>query len=207
MPLAARQRLRRWWALARRARRTLAQYRRLLLADLAAFSFTSVVVVALYAGVLYGARFWWAVFRETEVGQGFSGFFLERAVFIEAFLDQPLWAFALKVYLATVMVGLAVGVVGRFLLAKRYLYDCAGCPTRLVVWGGATLLGTSLWAVDAFVVNLQTALMLCTLPVLGMFAQCLGLAARLCPEATTIGRLVTRSRPWRRLVRRWPWWR
>lgn|GEM_PF-1989512 len=207
VPLAVRQRLAPWWVVAQRLRRSAGRYRRLLFADLATFVLTSLLVIPLYAGVLYGSRFWWAVFRETPVGQGFFGFFLERASFIEAFLEQPLWVLTLKVYVATVVAGLAVGVVGQFLLAKRYVYDSAGCPTRLVVWGGPTLLGTSLWAADAFAVDLQTALIICALPVLGMFAQCLGLAARLCPEATTVGRLVTRSGPWRRLVKRWPWWR
>jgi len=207
VPLAVRRRLAPWWVVAQRVGRLAGRYRRLLFADLATFALTSIVVIALYAGVLHGSRFWWAVFRETPMGQGFSGFFLERASFIEAFLEQPLWVLTLKVYVATVVAGLAVGVVGQFLLAKRYVYDSAGCPTRLVVWGGPTLLGTSLWAADAFAVDLQTALIICALPVLGMFAQCLGLAARLCPEATTVGRLVTRSGPWRRLVKRWPWWR
>lgn len=207
VPPAVRQRLVPWWARAQRVGRSVGRYRRLLVADLASFAFTSIFVSAVYAGVLYGSRFWWAVFRETPVGAGYFGFFLERASFIEAFLEQPLWVLTLKVYGATVVVGLAVGVVGQFLLAKRYLYDFAGCPTRLVVWGGPTLLGTSLWATDAFAIDLRTALIVCAPPALGMFAQCLNLATRLCPEVTAVGRLVTRSGLWRRLMRQWPCWR
>jgi len=207
VPPAMQRRLAPWWIVAQRAGRSAARYRRLLLADLAAFVFTSIVVIALYAGVLYGSRFWWAVFRETPVGQGFFEFFLERASFIEAFLEQPLWVLALKIYGATVVAGLAVGVVGQFLLAKRYLYDFAGCPTRLVVWGGATFVGSAIGARDALAIDLRTALVLCALPALGMFPQSLALGARLCPEVTTIGRLVRRSGPWRRVARRWPWWR
>jgi len=207
VPPAVRQRLAPWWARAQRVRRSAGRYRRFLLGDLASFALTSMLVVAVYAGVLYGARFWWAVFRETPVGAGYSGFFLERASFIETFLDQTLWVLTLRLYLATVAVGLAVGIVGRFLLVKRYLYDFAGCPTRLVVWGGPTLLGTSFWATEAFAIDLQSALILCALPTLGMFAQCLSVATRVCPEVTAVGRLVTRSGPWRRLMRRWPWWR
>jgi hypothetical protein len=200
-----RARIERGLPLARHGARVVREYRRRLLADVANFAFASVVVMALYTATLYGLGLWWTVFRETAVGERFFEFFVERATAIETFLDQPLWRVTGRTYLVAAAAGLAVGAVGQLLLLKRYLYDFAGWPTRIAIWGGATLLGTSLWAAEAFSVPLQAALILCALPALGMFAQCLALAARLCPEATTLGRLIARSGAWRRLMRRWPW--
>ncbi|MGD2063027.1 MAG: hypothetical protein PVF51_05530 [Nitrospirota bacterium] len=204
IPPDVREHLARWLPLARRAGHAAGQYRRRLLGDAGTFTFTSAVVIALYAGALYALGLWWTVFLETAVGEHFVGFFGERASVIETFLDQPLWVVTGKIYLATAAAGLAVGAVGRFLLLKRYLYDFASCPIRLVVWGGATVALAAVWVAEVFSLDLRNALLVTVAPALGMFASSVSLAARLCPEVTAVGRVaVAGGEVLRRLALRW----
>jgi hypothetical protein len=191
--------------LVERAVRAAGQYRRRLLGDVGGFVFVSVIVMALYAGVLYGLELWWTVFRETAVGERFVHFFTERASTIETFLAQPLWLVTGKVYLTAAAAGLLVGAIGQFFLLKRYLYDFASCPIRLAVWGGATVAVAALWAAEAFALDPRNALLITAAPALAMFAACIALAARLCPQITTVGRVIFAGGGmlWRLALR---WW-
>ena len=204
VPPEVRERIERWSPLLRRAAYVMRQYRRRLFGDVASFAFASVVVMALYAAALYGVQLWWTVFRETAVGERFLDFFAERATVIETFLAQPLWEVTGKVYITTVAAGLVVGLIGRFLLLKRYLYDFVNCPIRLVVWGGATVAVAAMWAAEAFSLEPRNALLITALPALGMFASSITLAARLCPEVTAVARAATAGGHMvRRLALRW----
>ena len=99
--------------------------------DVAGFAFVSVIVMALYAGVLYGLRLWWTVFQETAVGGQFLDPFGERALLIETFLAQPLWVVTGQINLATAAAGLAVGAVGWCLAQRLPEGDPpTRCPTR-----------------------------------------------------------------------------
>jgi len=152
---------------------------------------TAVIVAAfvfaiLYTGLLYSLQWCWIVYNATLVGETYTKNYPQLVHLIESVLKMNLFKLAFSLILLSSIKGVALTLLGQFLLLTRFTYESRSFFIKTLLWGIPLAALIAYEFVQSSNLAFKTAFLLALFPALTMINPCMHLAKKTVPDLKTI---------------------
>ncbi|OGP88940.1 MAG: hypothetical protein A2031_03440 [Deltaproteobacteria bacterium RBG_19FT_COMBO_43_11] len=147
--------------------------------------------MAFYIIILYYTKYWWYLFKSTNVGQVYAEQFYYNYQMTNDVLDRNVFDLSIDLTITSFVICFLVSSFCQIFFISRYLYSGRGSFTRII------FLGLPLtYIVAAYIMpvhefnNMDTAFIMAVIPTFCVFMGCFRLSEKLLPEFDDIIRKV-----------------
>lgn len=151
--------------------------------------------IAFYIIILYYVKYWWYLFKSTDVGQAYAEQFYYNYQMTNDVLNRNIYDLSINLTITSFVICFLVSSVCQIFFISRYLYSGRGNFSRIIFFGLPLtyIVATYIMPTNEFN-NMDSAFIVAVIPTLCVFMGCFRLSEKLLPELDDIIKKITHIR-------------
>ena len=148
--------------------------------------------IVFYIIILYYVKYWWYLFKSTDVGQAYAEKLYYNYQITNDVLNRNIYDLSINLTITSFVICFLASSVCQIFFISRYLYSGRGIFSRIIFFGLPLtyIVAIYIMPVNKFN-NMDSAFIVAVIPTLCVFMGCFRLSEKLLPELDDLIRRIT----------------